>query len=501
MRVNIAGSGRRQSALGDMMNNMIDRQFKGGSESEDEQVQVGVTRWQMETGKRVREGRSRVGASTRRWADKTSMNTSGDEGDFSLINQEVTYVVLLLNTNERFLEMTFEVLQRYQNLQKKRNNQFGCSVFVFPKKNHIYKSISSMQPPRVQQAIKKVHTFNFEFLPIDDNVISLQLNDIIRDLFVKNDSKIYAMLGEYLYKINFIFGKINDYVYRGNISQKVVEQFVRNVWMSEIAEDTEESNFQAIREWANREFQLHQEEEDDTKELEKQYRMDGKFDHVNKKISESFLIDVPRDDEGHIVREQLASMMKKRQQYNYKKNDTGKRKTFFHFKSRIDIRSFTKVFMESAQNSKKNSVDPQSKQAPKPGVKLSPLDLNRYRDEQTRRLGEKYKVDFEIKEESRGESFLASMVDSHAQSPRELNTNAENSFDSHSDSDDFDPNAGMFSDNSHVVETVDDQMFFQEYDLMVVLDRSNDLVTPFVSQSSYLGLIDDLLKSEPDQCK
>lgn len=399
--------------------------------------------------------------------------------------------------------MTFEVLQRYQNVQKKKNSRFGCSIFVFPKKNYIYKSISSMQPQKLQQAIKKVHNFNFEFLPIDDNVISLQLNDIIRDLFVKNDSKVYAMLGEYLYKINFIFGKINDYVYRGNISQKVVELFVRNVWMSEIGEDTEGSNFQAIREWANREFKLYENGEDDTKEIEQQYRLDGKFDNVNKKITESFLIDVPRDDSGNIVREELANIIKKKSQYNYKKSDSGKRKTFFHFKSRINIRGFTKVFMESAQNSKKNSIDPQpKKQAPKPGTKLSTQELSKYRNEQTRRLGEKYKVDFEIKEESRGNSNVQSMVESKVQnesikqSPRGGKSKNENSFDSHSDSDDFDPNAGMFSDNSQVDESIDNQMFFQEYDLMVVLDRSNDLVTPFVSQSSYLGLIDDLLKSE-----
>ena len=419
--------------------------------------------------------------------------TSGDEGDFTLIKQEVTYVVLLLNTNEKFLEMTFEVLQRYQNLQKKKNNKFGCSIFVFPKKNYIFKSISSMQPPKLQDAIKKVHNFNFEFIPIDDNVISLQLNDIIRDLFVKNDSKLYTLLAGYLYKINFIFGKINDYIYRGNISQKVVEYFVKSVWLSEIADESEESKFDQIREWANREFSLYENEVDDTKEIEKNYRMDGKFVNVNKKITESFLIDVPRDDYGNIVREELANILKKKSD-NYKGNTSGKRKTFFQFKSRIDIRTFSKVFMESQQNSKKSSVVKEKETLPQPGVKLSNQDLSKYRNEQTKRLGEKYKVDFEIKEESKQASKFHSMAGSSKQTQKYINTN-ENSFDSHSDSDDFDPNADMFSDNSEHTESQDMQMYFQKYDMMVVLDRSNDLVTPFVSQSSYLGLIDDLLKS------
>ena len=67
------------------------------------------------------------------------------------------------------------------------------------------------------------------------------------------------------------------------------------------------------------------------------------------------------------------------------------------------------------------------------------------------------------------------------------------SFDSHSDSDEFDPNVGEegFGD-------VIDEAFglIKGYDLMVVLDRSNDLVTPFVSQTSYMGMVDDLLKGE-----
>ena len=409
-------------------------------------------------------------------------NTSGDEGDFTLIKQEVTYVVLLLNTNERFLEMTFEVLERYQDMQRRKNAKFGCSIFVFPKRNYIFKSISNMQPPKVQQSIKKVHNFNFEFLPIDDNVISLELNDIIRDLFEKNDKKVYQLVAGYLYKINFIFGKINDYVYRGNISQKIVEFFVRNVWMSEIADDSEESGFDQIREWANREFALYEDNVDDAKEIEKQYRMDGKFREVNKKISESFLIDVPRDDTGAIVREEIAKMMQKKTT-NYKQNSIGKRKTFFHIKNRIDIQNFSQKFMKSQQNSKKTSMKVEP--LPAPGVKLSSQALDSYRKRQQLQLSLKHKPDFEIKEESfvHEDDKIQYIYDK-----------PENSFDSHSDSDDFDPNAGMFSDPSEDPGSTDQNMYFKEYDLMVVLDRSNDLVTPFVTQSSYMGLIDDLLK-------
>ena len=110
-------------------------------------------------------------------------------------------------------------------------------------------------------------------------------------------------------------------------------------------------------------------------------------------------------------------------------------------------------------------------------------------------MEEKYKVDFEIKEESQHPSNIHSKRGSTRQTQNLLASKVERSFDSHSDSDDFDPNAGMFSDKSFVSDS-QEAMYFQDYDLMVVLDRSNDLVTPFVSQSSYLGLIDDLLKSK-----
>ena len=385
--------------------------------------------------------------------------TSVDDGDFTLITQEVTYVVMLLNTNERFLEMTFEVLQKYQNLQKKKNRKFGCSIFVFPKLNYIYKSISNMQPMKVQDAVKKVHNFNFEFLPIDENVISLELNDIIRDLFIKNDKEVYQILAGYLYKINFIFGKINDYVYRGHLSQKVIEYFVKSVWLSEIGNDSEESKFDEIREWANREFAVYEDNVDDAKELEKQYRLDGKSVNVNKKISESYLIDVPRDDSGNIVREEVKKMMnRKKEEKDYKKNNIGKRKTFFHFKGTIDIRNFSKVFMKSHQNSKKNSVVtkepvPEKKPIKIPGNKISTKEMKKFKIEQNKRLKAKYKVDFEIKEESLNPSNFNSKKGSSRHASKLLASNVEKSFDSHSDSDEFDPNAGMFSDNSDITES------------------------------------------------
>jgi hypothetical protein len=402
---------------------------------------------------------------------------------------------MLINTNERFLEMTFEVLERYQNIQRKKNAKFGCSIFVFPKRNYIFKSISNMQPLKVQNSIKKVHNFNFEFVPIDTNVISLELNDIIRDLFVKNDKKVYQLVAGYLYKINFIFGKINDYIYRGNISQKIVEYFVKGVWMSEIAEDSEDSGFDKIREWANREFALYDDDIDDAKELEKSYRLDGKARNVNKKVTESFLIDVPRDDTGAIVREEVAKLLQKKPS-TYKIGSMAKRKTFFHIKNRIDIQNFSKVFMKSQQNSKKTSLN-MEESLPGPGVKLSNQALDSYRKKQLFQLSLKHKPDFEIKEESLQVSKRTSKRQSRKDLKAEyMKDKDEDSFDSHSDSDDFDPNAGMFSDKSEDIGSTDQTMYFKEYDLMVVLDRSNDLVTPFVTQSSYFGLVDDLLKSE-----
>lgn len=151
--------------------------------------------------------------------------------------------------------MTFEVLQAYKQAREARKEAFGVSVYVFPEKNYIFETISQLQPLPLQNCIQQVHAFNFQFLPIEEGVISLELNDITRDLFIKNDKKVHKLLARYLYKVNFMFGKVNDYVYRGNLSKKVVEQFVRLVWDSELCGVVEGNDFHQVREWVLSEIQ------------------------------------------------------------------------------------------------------------------------------------------------------------------------------------------------------------------------------------------------------
>ena len=108
-------------------------------------------------------------------------------------------------------------------------------MLVFPQKNYIFKAIRHVQPASIKKRLRKVHDLNFEFLPIADNVVSLELNDILRDLFVKNDKYLYPTLAQFLYKINLIFGKVNDYVFRGTVSRRVLELFLKSVWDSELS--------------------------------------------------------------------------------------------------------------------------------------------------------------------------------------------------------------------------------------------------------------------------
>ena len=63
------------------------------------------------------------------------------------------------------------------------------------------------------------------------------------------------MLARYLYKVNFMFGKVNDYVYRGTLSKAVVEQFVRLVWDSELGGVVKKNDFHKVREWVLSEIQ------------------------------------------------------------------------------------------------------------------------------------------------------------------------------------------------------------------------------------------------------
>lgn len=379
-----------------------------------------------------------------------------------VVRKQVKFVLLLVNTNERFLEMAFHLVGLEKKVMKGLDAKFGYSVVVFPKKNYIFKSISYLQPKPVRKALKKVHNLNFEFLPIENNVISMELNDIVRDLYVKNDVYVTQTLAEYLYKINLIFGRINDYTFRGSLSRKVVETFLKNTWESEICDETKKNDFHLIREWANEEFTREGHDQmDEMEELEKEYRMDGQGNATCGKISDSYLIPVPRNSKGKVVKEELANL-------NHKRLSRGNRKrmTFFN-KGRASLANASNRFM--------SNVTGVSGKSPKRETPGNLIDGDRLK-----LLQQKFKVDAEIKEESNQES---------------QSSNSQ-SFDSHSDSGEFDPNRKFFSDNSYDSNELGFgfDSLIDNFDLMVVLDRSNDLVTPFVSQSSYMGLLDDLLK-------
>lgn len=379
--------------------------------------------------------------------------------DVRVVRKRVKFVVVMVNTNERFLETTFHLVGLEKRVMKEMDVKFGYSVVVFPKKNYIFKSISYLQPKPIRKALKQVHNLNFEFLPIENNVISMELNDIVRDLYVKNDVYVTQTLAEYLYKINLIFGRINDYVYRGSLSKKVIEIFLKNTWESEICDENVKNDFHLIREWANEEFT--REGLDEMDEIEREFRLDGRGKVTNDKISESYLIPVPRDSKGKVVKEELANINHKQLPRNNRK-----RMTFFN-KGRKS--------MSAQSNPFESNLTGTSGEASKPRAPLNLFD-----DERLKQLQEKFKVDLEIKEESN----------------QDFPSSKEESFDSHSDSEEFDPNKKYFTNNSF--DSVEFGFGFENlidnFDLMIVMDRSNDLITPFVSQSSYMGLLDDLLK-------
>ena len=394
--------------------------------------------------------------------------------EMRVVKRRIKYIIVMVNTNEKFLETTFYLLGTEKKMLKSMGVKFGYSMVVFPRKNYIFKSISYTQPKMIRKPMREAHNLNFEFLPIEDNVISLELNDIVRDLFVKNDKYVYQNLAEYLYKINLIFGRINDYVYRGSLSQKVVEIFLKKAWESEICNNKSENDFHLIRDWANKEFEDPDVEEDDHQDIEREYRMDGQTKKTNIKVTESYLIPIPRDENGKVVPDELDNL-----------NDM-KKKSYCSNRRRVSF--FNRGVFRSKKNSRRPSKRFKSNVTKTSGLPSHQFNSETYKTNENviKNIKNKYKVEAEIKEESRVNSEKSSN-DGNINSVRE-------SYDSHSDSDVFDPNEGDFTDNSFISQTFDFTEMNENFDMMIVLDRSNDLVTPFVTQSSYMGVLDDLLK-------
>lgn len=367
----------------------------------------------------------------------------------TILEKKIKYVVLIINNNDKFINETFNLLGLVKKESLKNDIEFGCSFFIYPQKSYIFRSLMFQQPPVIQQSIMKVHHYNFEFIPINKNLISLELNDLTKDLYIRNDSTMVNLMSGYLYKINFIFGKINNYIYKGKVAEEVVKKFINNVWLSEIAEYEDKSNFKKIREWVNSDFALHENLIDEKKNIDKKYRADGVIEQINSKVSENYLIDIPRNDDGEIVRDKLIEFLGSKTKFeDYRKCSTGKRKTFLHHSNKIDITALSKIFIQNKKNKQKK--------------------LNK-KFEFNKRKFKKRERHFTI------ETFSGS-------------------YDSHSDSDDFDPNAHLFSENQGA-NYKESSWLFQNFDMMIVFDRGCDMVTPFVSQTSYFGLIDDLLKS------
>lgn len=81
---------------------------------------------------------------------------------------------------------------------------------------------------------------------------------------------------------------------------------------------------------------------------------------------DNYLIRVPRDKDGKIIREKLEEFIHKPQEYN--ENPQGKRKTFFHRSSKVDFNSLSKFIL------KKTKIIPK-KDLRQPGRKLTKVRL------------------------------------------------------------------------------------------------------------------------------
>lgn len=123
---------------------------------------------------------------------------------------DIDYLIMIVPPDTELIEDLINWGQMFKGSSKDRK----VHVVFYPQRTFMIKYDLS-RIPAAQSTIDKIHDFNFDLIPVEDNLMSLQYKPSLKELFVTHEYNCHNMAAESLFRLETVFGTFKSVMVKG----------------------------------------------------------------------------------------------------------------------------------------------------------------------------------------------------------------------------------------------------------------------------------------------
>ena len=149
-------------------------------------------------------------------------------------------MIFLIPGKIKFLNEILLILKKYINdekyLKKGLNQNVEFHIIFIPKIDNECQNIIKTNENNI---FIKIHNLNMDIFTLDYDLMSLEENNTIRDIYINNNYNCISTLSRVIIKFETIFGKIKNKYLKGNLSKKLYDLLEKEEDKNLFENDTE----------------------------------------------------------------------------------------------------------------------------------------------------------------------------------------------------------------------------------------------------------------------
>lgn len=123
---------------------------------------------------------------------------------------DIDLMIMIVPPDTKLLNNLIEWGQRF----KRNNPERQVHVVFMPQRTFMIKyDLSNI--PAASKTIDRIHDFNFDLIPLADDLLSLQYKQSLREMFVGREYNCHNMAAESLFRLETVFGNFKSVLVKG----------------------------------------------------------------------------------------------------------------------------------------------------------------------------------------------------------------------------------------------------------------------------------------------
>ncbi|CAK71082.1 unnamed protein product (macronuclear) [Paramecium tetraurelia] len=150
--------------------------------------------------------------------------------DSDQLNVEVNQIIFFVNPDRQYMKRIVRIIRNNQleNLNKKY-------LLIFcPRMNIVCKDYLEKEAVLGDLVITN---FNFDLIPIANDLLSLEINNCLWPLYIGQDMKILQTVAESIQRMELVHGKFKNIYAKGNYSKYIIDILKQKKQQGELIED------------------------------------------------------------------------------------------------------------------------------------------------------------------------------------------------------------------------------------------------------------------------